>query len=73
MLDNLSAHMGKGASVSVGAKRFFAHDIEVVFEERIDVTDAVAPAKAQYQKATSGIGSTSSPPSGSRVPRSARR
>ncbi len=51
LLDNVSAHMGKGVVITIAGKEMNAADVKAVFQQRVDVTSAVDVKKAEYQGA----------------------
>jgi hypothetical protein len=52
LLDNISAHMGKGDVLSsLGGKKLDVAAVKAVFQQRVDATAAVDVKKAEYQGA----------------------
>ncbi len=49
--DKVSAHMGKGDSISVRGKKLDAAAVKAVFQQRVDVTATVDVKKAEYHGA----------------------
>src|SRR5581483_3553181 len=51
LLDNVSAHMGKGVVLTIAGKKLDAAAVKAVLQQRVDATSVVDAKKVEYQAA----------------------